>query len=131
MSALLDTHVLLWVLDGSARLGERARHWLEGQPRVHVSTASLWELAIKRDLGKIDVPEKLPELIERSGLEWLPIDPAHVWEIQTITGLPHRDPFDRLLLAQAHQERLTLLTADAILLGARLDPSVALRDATE
>lgn len=130
MTALLDTHVLLWMLDDSKRLGEGARRWLDGQPRVHVSVASLWELSIKRDLGKLHAPENLPELIEGSGVEWLPIEPRHVWGIGAIVGLPHRDPFDRLLLAQAHQERLTLLTADAILLAAALEPQVRMHDAS-
>ena len=131
MTALLDTHVVLWLLDGSPRLGERTRGWLETQARVYVSSGSLWELAIKQEVGKLTAPEVLPELIERSGLEWLPIDPAHAWGIQSITGLPHRDPFDRVLLAQAHQARLTLLTADRILLGAQLAPAVEMRDASQ
>ncbi|WP_432560344.1 type II toxin-antitoxin system VapC family toxin [Granulicoccus sp. GXG6511] len=128
MTALLDTHVLLWLLEDSPRLGEGTRGWLQRQPRVFVSAASVWEIAIKQELGKITTPDELPDLIERSGLDWLPVAPIHSWTVRKVSGLPHRDPFDRMLLAQAHQESLTLVTADAVLLGADVVPPVARRD---
>lgn len=130
MTALLDTHVLLCLLDDSPRLGPHTRDWLADQPRVFVSAASLWELAIKRSLGKVKTPEALPQLIEDSGLAWLPIQPHHVWTSQTLQGLPHRDPFDRLLCAQAVTESLTFVTADGALLNASLERQLTLRDAT-
>lgn len=130
MSALLDTHVLLWLLDESPRLGTETIGWLRRQPRVQVSTASLWEIAIKQDVGKLRVPTGLPELITASGLAWLPIEAEHAWATITITGLPHRDPFDRMLLAQACYENLTLVTADTAILTAPVEPTVRLRDAT-
>lgn len=131
MSCLLDTHVALWLLEDSPRLGPLTRTWLNDRPRVFVSAASLGEIAIKRDLGKISAPAELPELVERSGLEWLPITPHDAWAAGSITGLPHRDPFDRLLVAQADLHSLTFATADRVLLAAELDPAVPRHDATE
>lgn len=131
MSCLLDTHVVLWVLEDSPRLGLRTRGWLLGQPQVHVSAASLWEIAIKSDLGKITAPSDIPELVEASGLVWLPIAPGHAWATRDISGLPHRDPFDRLLVAQALQTGLTLVTADQLLLDADLNPAVPRLDARQ
>lgn len=131
MTALLDTHVLLWLLDGSSRLGPGTRAWLERQPRVHVSAASLWEIAIKEELGKLAVPGNLTDLISASGTTWLPVSPSHSWATRSVTGLPHRDPFDRLLLAQAAEEDLTLVTADVLLRAGEVSPSVRRRDARE
>lgn len=126
---LLDTHVALWLLDDSADLGARARKALLAAPALHVSTASLWEIAIKSDLGKLTVPDDLPTRVEHAGLQWLPVTPGHVWSSRSLTGLPHRDPFDRLLCAQALEERLPLVTADRALLAADLRPDVRRIDA--
>lgn len=131
MTALLDTHVLLWLLEDSPRLGGSSREWLDRQPRVFVSAGSLLELAIKQELGKVVTPADLPDLIERSGLECLPVAPIHAWDVRKISGLPHRDPFDRLLLAQARQESLTLVTSDSLLLAADVVPPVARWDARQ
>jgi PIN domain nuclease of toxin-antitoxin system len=130
MNCLVDTHVMLWLLEDSLRLGPRTREWIHTQTRVFVSTASLWEIAIKRDLGKLSAPEDLPELIEQSGLEWLPIGPQDAWATTQVAGLPHRDPFDRLLVTQALRNGLTLATADRALLDAPLEPAVSRHDAT-
>lgn len=128
MSVLIDTHVLLWWLDGSAKLGAGTTAWLREQPRIWVSAASVWEIAIKQYLGQLQAPDNLVELIAASGLESLPVHPEHAWSVCTI-ALPHRDPFDRLLLAQALHEGLTLVTADGGLLGAVLPADLRLRDA--
>lgn len=130
MTCLLDTHVMMWLLDDSSRLGGATRGWLEKQSDVFVSAASLWEVAIKSSLGRLRVPDDLPALIEASGLSWLPISPHHAWSVGLITGLPHRDPFDRLLCTQALLESLTLVTADRALLSAELEPAIRLHDAT-
>ncbi|MGA8255205.1 MAG: type II toxin-antitoxin system VapC family toxin [Nocardioides sp.] len=115
---LLDTHVALWLLDDSPRLGARARELMQSEAgKPLVSTAALWEIAIKAQLGRIEVPDDLPERIEAAGLGWLPVAPAHAWRSRTV-DLPHRDPFDRLLVAQAAMERATLVTADRVLLAA-------------
>lgn len=126
---LLDTHVVLWLLDDSGQLGPDSREALEAAPALHVSAASLWEIAIKAGLGKLTVPDDLPARIEQAGLQWLPVTPGHVWSSRTLAGPPHRDPFDRLLCAQAHEEGLPLLTADRALLAASLTPDLRRLDA--
>ena len=124
---LLDTQSVLWFLQGSDRMGPKVRAAIAAAPAAHVSTASLWEIAIKRRLGKVETPDGLPDLIERSGLRWLPVTAPHAWATQDVV-LPHRDPFDRMLVAQAAAERLTLVTADRVILGAGL-PRVTILDA--
>lgn len=126
---LLDTHVLLWLLADDPSLGEAARSAVIEATAVHVSSASLWEIAIKAELGRIEVPDDLPRRVGAAGLQTLPVTSAHAWATRTVTGLPHRDPFDRLLVAQAAVERLRFVTADRALLAADLVPRVTLLDA--
>jgi len=126
---LLDTHVVLWLLADDPAFGQGARERIRDAAAVHVSAASLWEVAIKAELGKLDVPDDLPDQIQRAGLVLLPVTAAHSWATREVTGLPHRDPFDRLLVAQARLERLALVTADRALLAADLGPGVTLVDA--
>lgn len=113
---LLDTHVLLWLLDDSSRLGARARQRIVTSPAVYVSAASTWELAIKSALGKIVLPDEFDAAIERSALRDLAITRRHT-QASDVTALPHKDPFDALLVAQAGVEGLTLMTADTKLLA--------------
>ena len=80
------------------------------------------------DLGELTVPDDLPALVTSSGLAWPAVDHRHVGGARAVAGLPHRDPFDRLLVAQAAVEGFVLVTADDVLLGAELD-GVAVRDA--
>jgi PIN domain nuclease of toxin-antitoxin system len=112
---LLDTHVLLWLLDDSPRLGIQARDRITGGAAVYVSAASTWELTIKAAVGKITLPDDLAEAIDRSALRDLPVTRRHTLA-SDLMALPHKDPFDAVLAAQATLERLTLLTADAKLL---------------
>ncbi|MEP6799421.1 MAG: type II toxin-antitoxin system VapC family toxin [Lapillicoccus sp.] len=126
---LLDTHVLLWLLTDDRRLGTRGRSLVSGSGTTYVSAASLWEIAIKADLGKIEAPDDLPSLIVAAGLTWLPVSPQHAWRSRSIAGLPHRDPFDRVLISQAVCESLIFLTADRALLGSELVPVVEVVDA--
>lgn len=116
---LLDSHVLLWLLATPERLGTRCRADLEAATQVRFSAASIWELRIKAGLGKVRVPDGLAVAAVAAGLRELPVTSAHV-DASVGFSLPHRDPFDRLLVGQASQERLTLLTADRALLGAGL-----------
>ena len=116
---LLDSHVLLWLLSAPERLGTRCRADLESAAQVRFSSASIWELRIKADLGKVTVPDGLATAAVAAGLRELPVTSAHV-DASAGFSLPHRDPFDRLLLGQADHERLALLTADRTLLGAGL-----------
>ncbi|BBU23748.1 type II toxin-antitoxin system VapC family toxin [Mycobacterium xenopi] len=117
---LLDTHVLLWLLDDSPRLGIQARDRIAVGSAVYVSAASTWELAIKAALGKIALPEDLNDAIDRSALRDLPVTRRHTLASDLI-ALPHKDPFDAVLVAQAKVERLKLLTADGKLLQALPD----------
>jgi PIN domain nuclease of toxin-antitoxin system len=112
---LLDTHVLLWLLDDNPRLGVDARERITTSGAVYVSAASMWELAIKAALGKLTLPDDLDDAIDRSALRGLPVTRRHALA-SDITALPHKDPFDALLVAQAEVERLTLITADTKLL---------------
>lgn len=114
MRLLLDTHVLLWALHDPARLGRKTRALIE-RSQTLVSVASLWEISIKAALGKLKAsPHEVLDAIEPSGFDLLPIQPAHAVEVFTL-GTLHGDPFDRLLVAQAQAERLTLLTFDSAL----------------
>ena len=114
---LLDTHVVLWLLDDSRRLGADARSWIDAAGRVHMSAASAWEIAIKRSLGKLVVPEDFEDAVVASGLADLPVTRSHALAAAQ-AALPHKDPFDALLVAQARAEGLTFLTADAKILAA-------------
>jgi len=107
---LLDTHALLWLIDGDSRVPG----WLqEPAPAtaIRISHASLWEIAIKRSLGRLEVDDDLPDLLDGLGVNWLAISGEHVWGVRE---LPHHhgDPFDRLLIAQALAEGLVVATAD-------------------
>ena len=109
---LVDTHALLWWLDDAPDLSAPARAAIADPANEPLlSTASLWEIAVKRALGKLTVPEELPEEIDDAGFGWLPVRPEHVWAVRDLP-LHHRDPFDRLLIAQALEERLPVVTAD-------------------
>jgi PIN domain nuclease of toxin-antitoxin system len=110
---LLDTHVFLWLTDGDARLDNHAKALIDGAERVFVSCATIWEIAIKVRLGKLKVdPEQLIAEIWNNGFEELPVISRHA---KAVAKLPrhHGDPFDLLLIAQAINEPLHLLTADA------------------
>ena len=112
MRLLLDTHVLLWALTDDPQLTPAARDAItDGRNEVFVSAASAWEISIKRGLGKLRAPKDLPEQLRRARFDVLPIDLAHALAVESLPDL-HRDPFDRMLVAQAISERLTLVTAD-------------------
>ena len=116
MNLLLDTHVLLWWLDDpKTLLSEQASTAIEDQDnQIIVSVASAWEIAIKKTLGKLESPDNLKELIADAEFELMPIDYEHAWQVKNLP-LHHRDPFDRLLVAQATVENLTLVTRDSYL----------------
>jgi PIN domain nuclease of toxin-antitoxin system len=113
---LLDTHVLLWLLAGSARIGDAVLATLADQRhQVFVSAVSGWEIAIKVGLGRLDVPPDLrswlPAAINASGVDVLQVSLEHTLGVEALPH-HHRDPFDRLLIAQAITEDMTLVTAD-------------------
>ena len=111
MSLLLDTHIVLWWLTDDTTLADEIKGRLDHEPDVFVSAATIWEVAIKQAIGKLPEPSGLPELIRDSGFAELPITSQHA---VTAGRLPpiHRDPFDRMLVAQAKHENLTLVTRD-------------------
>lgn len=117
MKLLLDTHLLLWAAGAPQRLSDEARILLEAPANeLFFSAASLWEVAIKRSLGREDFQVDA-RLLRRglldNGYSELVIGSEHVVAIDTLPPL-HKDPFDRLLIVQAMVEGITLLTADAI-----------------
>ncbi len=112
MRLLLDTHALLWWRDGSPRLSQKAGEAIaDGQNQIVVSAATLWEIVIKRGLGKLRFPDDLEEVVQEEEFAVLAITFAH---LRALDGLPrlHRDPFDRLLIAQALAEGIPILTDD-------------------
>jgi PIN domain nuclease of toxin-antitoxin system len=116
VKALLDTHAFLWWLLDEDRLGRRARRILGDSRNVLLwSVASSWELAIKVGLGKVRVPGRLrsylPQKLLEQGITTLPIEHAHAFEVAELPE-HHRDPFDRMLIAQARIERVPILSAD-------------------
>ena len=123
MRLLLDTHLLIWSLDDSGRLPASARELIGSAARVHVSAASIWECAIKIGLGKLRVDlGQLRQACTQAGFHELPVTAAHAERVLALPSI-HRDPFDRLLVAQADVEPMRLLTADATL--ARYSTNVA------
>ena len=112
---LLDTHVLLWWLADSPKLGRIARTTIAaGENVVYVSAVSVWEIAIKKSLGKLRAPDDFDQILQEEGFEELPVSVHHA---EHAGGLPnhHRDPFDRMLVAQAQAEGLLLLSQDPMI----------------
>ncbi|MDA8076023.1 MAG: type II toxin-antitoxin system VapC family toxin [Actinomycetota bacterium] len=116
MKLLLDTHVFLWLLTEPERLGEHLRTVEDPANGMLLSAASSWEIAIKVRLGRLELPDDptryVPDRMRAIGAEPLAVEHAHALEVAALPPL-HRDPFDRLLVAQARHLGLTILTADA------------------
>ena len=113
MRLLLDTHVVIW-WDSGARLSKASSKAIREADQVYVSAVSGWEIAIKAALGRIRTTRDMTEVVAESGFEELPVRLAHC---RTLLELPdhHRDPFDRMLVAQARSENLKLVTRDRTL----------------
>lgn len=118
MRILLDTHLLLWAAGQPERLSRKARDLLSDTANQLVfSSASLWEIAIKRDLGRKDFtvdPRRLWQRLIAHGYGEMPVSGEHAVTVNTLPR-HHKDPFDRILIAQARVEALTLLTGDELL----------------
>lgn len=115
MRLLLDTHIYLWVLKDDKKLSKAARLLIQNATTVYVSSISIWEATIKAKLGKLQVNiNELIEAISLSGFSELPLTTTHIIEYNRLPHL-HRDPFDRILIAQAISEPLRFLTLDKTL----------------
>ena len=118
MRVLLDTHTLLWWLDGDRHLSRRARNVIAADDNsVLVSAASAWEISTKVRLGKlpgaIEVAAELPAILRQQNFEPLSISIVHALRAGNLPG-PHRDPFDRMLIAQAQADDLTLVSNERV-----------------
>jgi PIN domain nuclease of toxin-antitoxin system len=111
VNLLLDTHAVIWFLEGSDRMRPESRAAIESAERVYVSSATIWEMAVKVARGRLEAPSDFPDRLLDLGMLQLAIE----WEHARVAGglpLHHRDPFDRVLVAQAMVERLTIVTRD-------------------
>lgn len=110
---LVDTHAVLWFLIDDPQLSAPAKTAMQSPGHVLlVSAVSTWEIAIKKRLGKLQAPNDLPAVLREQGFDYLSITTEHAW---LVTGLPradHKDPFDRLLVAQALAEDLPIISGD-------------------
>lgn len=114
MRILLDTQLYLWYIGQTPQMTVRRRAAIEHAHEIYVSAASIWEAIIKIGLGRLTVdPHELVASISRSGFLELPVTAEHTLALHTLPPL-HRDPFDRILIAQSIAEPLQLFTADAV-----------------
>lgn len=115
MRVLVDTHVLIWYLEGHKSLSRTKRDVvIDPANEVFVSTASLWEIAVKISIGKLKLKTLLTDVINQlavQSIDILTIAPGHVLQVATLP-LHHRDPFDRMIIAQSKVEFLTIVTSD-------------------
>ena len=117
---LLDTHLIYWWMTADARLGKVTQRII-AKSEIIVSSASIWEMVLKNAKGKLPLPQRsITEQLEEQGFVLLPVLPRHIEAVRSL-ACAHADPFDRLLIAQAHDERLTLLTRDSAILELGLD----------
>ncbi len=115
MNLLLDTHALIWALENNPTLSEPARNAIiDGNNIVFVSAASVWEMSIKKAMGKLDVPDNLDEEIKLHRFTLLDINAEHAELAGQLPDI-HKDPFDRMLIAQANIEKLTLISRDKLI----------------
>lgn len=111
MRLLLDTHVVLWQLQGDQKLGQQARVAIEQAVELTFSVISFAEIGIKAAIGRLIVPDDFHQQVVQTGVRILNLAPDHGLDVADLP-VHHRDPFDRLLIAQARSEGLTLVTAD-------------------
>ncbi len=115
MNLLLDTHVLIWTLENNPRLSDSAREAIvDGENLVFVSAVSVWEISVKQAMGKLDVPDNLIEEIQIHRFTPLEINLQHAHFASRLPAI-HKDPFDRMLIAQSMLEKLTFVTRDQIM----------------
>ncbi|MBD3421745.1 MAG: PIN domain-containing protein [Chitinivibrionales bacterium] len=116
MNIMLDTHILLWWLDDPAKLTDDACGLISsGSNNVYISSAVIWEIVLKKSLGKLEIPPELDTIIQENRFQYLPVAPQHAFALEKLPNI-HRDPFDRILIAQALHEKFTFITRDAHIL---------------
>ena len=124
MKYLLDTHTLIWFLEGDKRLSTTAQGIIcNDDADVYMSIVSLWEMAIKIILGKLELSQSLDQIIDKlpqQNITLLPIQPAHVLAVLKLP-FKHRDPFDRLLIGQALVENMKFISNEALFLRYGVD----------
>ncbi|MDQ3134594.1 MAG: type II toxin-antitoxin system VapC family toxin [Acidobacteriota bacterium] len=117
MRYLLDTHTFLWFVNDDSQLSIDAKNLLESDVDLLLSVGSLWEIAIKVSIGKLSLPDSydkfIPQQMALNDIEMLPLNLAHL-EVVVTLPLHHRDPFDRLLIAQAMVENVPIVSADGM-----------------
>lgn len=117
MKALLDTHTFLWAISGDNKLSRRAAQIFSGPSDLWLSVVSIWEILIKAQIGKMPLPEPAgPYLLKKlaeNQIETLPVTLDHVLKVESLP-IHHRDPFDRILIAQSAHEELPLVTSDIV-----------------
>jgi len=122
MRQLIDTHVFIWFVRGDEMLSPSAKEAIEHpEAENFVSIASLWEMAVKTSLGKLDIGKPFDQVyadLDNNGFQVLPITFEHLVQVSALPFL-HRDPFDRILIAQAIVERIPLISADGIMKQSR------------
>ena len=112
MNCLLDTHVLLWWLEDNPSLSDQARAVIaDGRNPIYISAVVIWEIRIKQALGKLDLPPHFRQVLADQPFEYLAITADHAHAVYELP-MHHRDPFDRMLIAQARTEGWTLLSRD-------------------
>ncbi|WP_294430573.1 type II toxin-antitoxin system VapC family toxin [uncultured Treponema sp.] len=115
MKYILDTHILIWAFSDTENLSNKVQKILDTEEGIYTSIASLWEIGIKKSIGKLNVPFSVKELEEQCLAQNIKILPIKSDCIDKLSELPniHNDPFDRMIIAQAQSENLTIITKDS------------------
>jgi PIN domain nuclease of toxin-antitoxin system len=108
---LVDTHILIWALEQDPRVPDRYLALLADGSSCYVSMVTLWEIAIKKSIGKLKIRDDLIDVLQDGDIEILPLNLSHIATYETLPH-HHRDPFDRMLIAQAMSEKFQILTTD-------------------
>jgi PIN domain nuclease of toxin-antitoxin system len=125
MKALLDTHIFLWWIMNDPRLPHSVREIIaDGNNDLFLSSASCWEIAVKAQIGRIELPAKADVFISDqmaiNAIQGLPIQPSHALHVFNLPRL-HRDPFDRIIVAQSQLEKLPVITSDTLIAQYRVE----------
>ena len=118
MKYLLDSHVLFWIITGDLQLSRKAKNiYLDEENKIFISIASLWEIAIKISLNKLSISMSLPEFVQEhviaNEISIMPIELTHIYNLENLPFY-HRDPFDRLIVAQSMAEKINILSNDTV-----------------